>query len=329
MVDIIVEVATLFIIMSLVPMTLRYFSGLKDKKKQPLDNFGVYAPTQYLLFFILMVVFNIIAAIFFFYTYKPWEEYHKYSYMMTFYAFMWLMVSIWTGTDRIKVRGDKLHIRYITALMFKTVTFDDIQSVRVDSDRGLLLTVNGKTLRIDKDAIGLPNLVKRCEGIKNTIVKPITRRNLMFSATLIFMAWLFFFLIAPFVCLYEGLLMGVLETLIFVGVIILMCMIIPFGSYLKLRRMEKVLNIDFNEEMRKKGIDSTYYQDDEWFICQNQINFFVVHKDYINNISQVMGEKNEQGKGTYVVIETIDGKKVKTSLYESDVDAFVNWYKQL
>lgn len=98
--------------------------------------------------------------------------------------------------------------------------------------------------------------------------------------------------------------------------------------YLKLRTMEKALNIDFDEEMKKLKVDRFYFQNDDWFIYNRA---FIINRKYIKYIKSAKehyGEGNVSGGYYYVYkIVTIKDKTVRHIEWDRD-DKFTTWYNR-
>ncbi len=100
--------------------------------------------------------------------------------------------------------------------------------------------------------------------------------------------------------------------------------------YLKIRTMEKALNIDFDEEMKKLKVKRFYFQNDDWFIVSRS---FVINKKYIKYIKsskEHYAEDVDTGMGGYYYvykIVTIKDKTVKYIDWDRG-DKFTTWYNR-
>ena len=97
------------------------------------------------------------------------------------------------------------------------------------------------------------------------------------------------------------------------GVLIISAFV-AIPSYIKLKNMEKALDIDFNEEMKKLNVKSFNYIDNYWFIIKCS---FIINRNYVKELMRVnrVYEKNVDGMAeghNYVYkIKTINDKIVK------------------
>ena len=96
-------------------------------------------------------------------------------------------------------------------------------------------------------------------------------------------------------------------------------------AYLKLRRIEKTLGLDFNEEMARLGVTKFCYQDYKWYISSRTV---IMHRDFVNGIGVVEELSWDDGDGAWSIDYRIpiigcDGRQM--NLYDKDKHDFKDW----
>lgn len=79
--------------------------------------------------------------------------------------------------------------------------------------------------------------------------------------------------------------------LFFFLLLFLGCLPSTLKGIICIKRQERALGLNFNQEMKKNNITSFYYQDDNWFICITLTRIIVYHQNYIASISRI--ERNQ------------------------------------
>ncbi len=120
-----------------------------------------------------------------------------------------------------------------------------------------------------------------------------------------------------------------ITTVVVILAFIILSLYIIVPAYVKLRNMEKALNIDFDEEMKKLGVKHFDFQNDDWFIIGRS---FIINKKYIKYVESIKEHYYENvdtvSSGWWYVtkIRTINDKVVRYVEYRSD--SFSIWYNR-
>ncbi len=104
---------------------------------------------------------------------------------------------------------------------------------------------------------------------------------------------------------------------------IVLAVFLLFPSYLHIRYVEKALNINFNEEMKKIGANRVPFHNKDWFITESGCIYSVIKIDLIKEVLSV--DHNDDG-GFYVIkVKTHDDKTIK--IQTPSESEFMDWYK--
>ena len=246
----------------------------------------------------------------------------------------------------VKVKGN--NITYKRYLFPKIVhcTFSEITHYSIFADTITLYYANNKKVfSIDKDMIGSQNLIERLnkENIvcsedgrtKRTIKKSdiIFRNGNVIACGIIFAIIGIIFAIPVIAekAAEDALLTGIGDAIgfmiVMLGVFIFSMSFIVVPALINIRKIEKGLGINFDDEMAKEGITSFHFKNERWYLDDVGV---VINRDYIKSIENIVfheGNSEYNQRHYYVYhLRTIDGKimKVKTP----DDYCIKKWYKE-
>ena len=246
----------------------------------------------------------------------------------------------------IKVKGN--NITYKRYLFPKIVhcTFSEITHYSIFADTITLYYANNKkAFSIDKDMIGSQNLIERLN--KENIVcsedgrskRTIKKSDIIFRNGSVIGCAVLFGIIGIIVAIpviaekaaEDALLTGITDAIIFMfimfGVLVFTMSFIVVPALFNIRKIEKGLGINFDNEMAKEGITSFHFKNERWYLDDVGV---VINRDYIKSIENIVfheGNSEYNQRHYYVYhLRTVDGKimKVKTP----DDYCIKKWYKE-
>ena len=244
----------------------------------------------------------------------------------------------------ITVDNDNILVKsYLPPKKFKC-SFKDIAYYDSGIGGGAIAYDNSgkKIFSFDGDMVGAKNMIKRLQtekiphGEKNQrVVKTTTIKKrwiITKNSNLVTIIILILFL---------GLVMGIWggveanargEGFFFTFVIIillsvaLIVLILPFmliPSFKNIHRIEKGLNINFDDEMERIGATSFDFVNKDWYITDTK-RVSLVRRDYIKGIVDSYFDDNMHC--TIIKLEAIDGSKIQLATY--DPEGFKKWLNE-
>lgn len=242
-------------------------------------------------------------------------------------------------TQKIAVNGDTIRVRKA----FKSATYQFSDITGYSADIGGSVNVyhgNNNLFWFDSDMIGARNMLRRLENIPqidNREVREVVQKkwiitkNGSLKGLLIVFAFLLVFMDMWLVPqgYHEGGIESALSNfgislLLMVGLSIFVIPLVVGPSYLSVRRMEKTLGIDFDEEMRKLGVTSFNFINEDWYMTEVISFVSVVRRDYVKTI---ISHKRDSNKNCEVyILQGKDGSKLK--LYTNNKEEFIAWLKE-
>ena len=309
-------------------------STIKNNRIRDIDHFRIYAEERIPYIFDYSAIFWFIIALLASGTETPGQK-----YMWVCFA-LWGLASMIAGIMIRKViiiDGEEIIIKKIL-LPSKRYKFSDIYKV-VYGDEGLIAYSKNKLLfRCDKDLIGFEKLYSKLEKEKVEITsiggKTLTKKRFFFNESILVLTVLTFFMSF---CLIIGMTLEdftvnkfIEDTLVCVFISVFPMAIIYLvyvpRTYFYIRRIEKAINIDFDEEMKKLNVKLPNYMDKDWLIMNESLYAIVLHRKFIKSIE---GTKNSSDyKIKTFSIKTIEDKIMKLPLSRTHAKKFKDWYEK-
>ncbi len=305
---------------------------LKENKIKDLNDFKIYMDNAAIkiMDFSTLFWFGIAFAASF-----TTDESQKYFWIsFAAWGFLSLIASL-AIRKTIHVKEDTITVKKIL-LPSKTIKFSDITDV-VTGDENTKFYKNNKLLFIcDKDMTGYTQLLERIteESNKSNFTKAsITRKDFLRSPALLFLA------IMTYVLSLALAIPEIIEAETWIQRIepfgYCLVLILPFlliylwftpRSYFLIKDIEKTLNIDFDQEMRKVDITSLIERDnDDWFLCNPSMYNTIINKKYISKIISIKQALFDE-RVAYVTFETPAGKIRKIPIDDGNKELFKTWY---
>ncbi|MBQ6497954.1 MAG: hypothetical protein IJI58_04500 [Bacilli bacterium] len=325
------------IIVGVIIKVIRDKQNTSNKKIKDINNFTIYAIKDYVIILDIATIFFFALAVF---AINPSDESQKFIWIaFVLWGFLSLLGSL-AIRKKIVFKNDTITVKKVLLPSFKKYSIKDITRVE-KSEQFFKVYSNDKCIfTCDNDLIGYDAALKRfeTEGIKITGYKGrlLTKKSMLHSQILLFTSLLFFVLVFCFeipLILQEPTFKTVLDSLL-VGVVIIG---IPMGllylwfvprGYFQISKIEKALNIDFDDEMKKLDVTDKQFINNDWFIDipARMITYPIIyHKKYIKSLDEFKKEEDREDYTT--MIETIDGvQKIHFYSYSSRCQ-FEDWFK--
>ena len=113
------------------------------------------------------------------------------------------------------------------------------------------------------------------------------------------------------------------------GLLILLQTDVTNGTIERLKDQEKLLGIQFEEEMKRLNLTVANHKSIEWFIGFTRMGYcYILHRSYIKEIVKSKRFKTRAGlEVASATVLTMNGRKIKMDNSVLVVD-FLNWYEQ-
>jgi len=323
---------TLYIVASVIGI----LSNQKRTYSKDLDNFIIKSPPIGRIIIIIGTVILIVIALLAYINRTPDNGAEDAAIIFVMLASACAIASL-ALDKQITVDGNSIKLKQLLPPKFQSYTFSDITHYAYVGDSIQVFSGQKKLFSVDRDLLGYENFVKRLErdGFLNSddgvSVKVINKRDVIRKNGTI--TAMFFFM------MFIGLIMGVISArnpvpgetslgnfiiCLFVGIGLFLFVVVPFmiiPSFINLRKLEKGLNIDFDEEMKKEGIGSFNTMTKNWFLNSNGGVFTAIRRDYVQSLISC----DVSGNNAFYInkIRTTDGKTIKVRA--NSEHEFVDW----
>ena len=341
MIEIVLTGISSLLVIDIVSFVINKLKANKAKNKKSTDEFEVRLDSIGPIIFIISSLFFGFCA---FGASQATIENGYYTWPGFALVALLSAIAVFKTFTNIKVKGN--NITYKSYLLPKIVhtTFSDIKYYSVYGNKTTLYNKDNKKLfSLDKDLIGYENLINRLnqENIicsdDGTNIRTIKKTDIIFRNCYILGLGILFLaisIIMSTVVITENiskgsLITGILDsmsfTAIMMGILLIVAVFIIVPAYINIKKIEKGLGINFDEEMNKEGITTFFFSNDTWYLDDYS---FIVNRKYIKQIKKVEtreGNKEySQPDSKNFYFETIDGKTIKLNTTRDY--KFRKWY---